>query len=533
MSKLLSLFKISLVNSLGINKILKEKSKGERIKFISILIAMIFSIISISFSVGAYSYLMANELEKVGLLEVQMLMGFISSAAVIFFTSIYKAQGILFSSKDYDLLMSLPIKTSTILLNKMLQLLGLNYFVLLFTFIPVAVIYFMKTGISVFFFIYLFLVFIFLPLIPIVLSSIIAFVISYISSKLKYKNLIINSLSIIFLLLIMLASFKSQDLITKTISNSSSIASGMSKIYPPTVYAVNALTNLSIKDLFIFISISIVIFSVFIFIFHKSFKKINSKLQETFKKSSYKMRNIKASSKISALVKKEIKRYFASPIYVLNTIIGPIILLLSAIVTLFFGKDVMLMIMKVDILNNLIPLFLIAMVCGILTLSCTTNSSISLEGKNLWILKSSPIKAQDIFKGKLILNLILILPALIISNIIFFISLKLSALELLQLMIITIIYSFIVPILGLMTNLYFPKLNWTTETAVVKQGISVLLQMLISVIIVGLPTLAFILLDIKKYSLFIVLVIIYLMVTLIILWRILNTIGVKLFNRLH
>lgn len=54
----------------------------------------------------------------------------------------------------------------------------------------------------------------------------------------------------------------------------------------------------------------------------------------------------------------------------------------------------------------------------------TSCVSIYLEGKNLWILKSSPIKEMDIFKSKILLNLPLTIPISIICFI--FLSFRLS-----------------------------------------------------------------------------------------------------------
>ena len=223
MNKLYILFKTTFINSTGINKLLKEKSKKERFRSISIFILILISFLSLAFSASINSYFMADALKAVGMLDLQITMSFILSVIIIIFTSIYKAQGLLFSSKDYYLLMSMPIKPNIILITKMLNLLIMNYFVLIFTFLPQAIVYFIKAENSSLYFLYLAVVFIFLPLIPIVLSSIIAFLISFISSRLKYKNLIINFGSILLILLIILISFYSGDLIQKIILSSKSI----------------------------------------------------------------------------------------------------------------------------------------------------------------------------------------------------------------------------------------------------------------------------------------------------------------------
>lgn len=67
--------------------------------------------------------------------------------------------------------------------------------------------------------------------------------ISYISSRLKYKNLIITlgTLGVVFLILI--SSFKANELISYFVANSASISEGILKIYPPAILAVRGLAN--------------------------------------------------------------------------------------------------------------------------------------------------------------------------------------------------------------------------------------------------------------------------------------------------
>lgn len=532
MSKLVSLLKINFISSMGINKFTKEKSKVERNKAIFLTVTIVFTMVMLLGMAVLYFELLAKGLKEFGLLDILLVMGFIISSAMILFTSIYKAQGILFSFKDYDLLMSLPIKKSDILISKMAQLLAVNYFFSLFVLLPASIIYFKYSSISPLFFLNLLLVYLTLPLIPIVVSSIIAFGISYISSRLRYKNLIITLGTLGVVLVFLVLSFKSNELVESFIANSASISEGILKIYPPAILAVRGLANNNFIDILLFVILSVLVFAIFVLIFSKSFKTISSRLQESYKKANYKIKEMKSSTQLMALLKKEIKRYFASPIYVINTIIGPILLLGMSIASLFMGEDVLASILEVEIVKEIIPIFLIVVVCGTLVLSCTTNSSISLEGKNLWILKSSPIKPIEVFKAKIALNLLLIIPALLISDIIFAISLKLSIIQVSWLIVISTIFSLVVPILGVIINLLFPKFNWVSETAVVKQGASVIIQMLTSAAIVAIPVLIFICGNIQNINLFLLGTVIYEVIILGALVIILNTKAVKLFNKL-
>ena len=130
------------------------------------------------------------------------------------------------------------------------------------------------------------------------------------------------------------------------------------------------------------------------------------------------------------------------------------------------------------------------------------------------------------------MNLILIIPSVIIADIIFSISLNLSLSQIIWLVLISIIYSFIVPILGIIINLYFPNLNWVSETAVVKQSASVLIEMLVAVALIAIPVVIFIYGNIVNVTMFLIGIVIYEILILIVLIAILNTVCVKLFRKL-
>ena len=225
--------------------------------------------------------------------------------------------------------------------------------------------------------------------------------------------------------------------------------------------------------------------------------------------------------------------YFSIPIYVTNTIIGPAIILLGSLATLFFGKDEILRVLEINASEEFTLILVIGFLIGTTTLSCTTNSSISLEGKSLWILKSLPIKVMDIFKGKIILNLILVLPVTIIASIIFKFTLGYSYLELLYVVVLTTIYVTIISIIGIIANLFFPRLNWTSATQVVKQSFSVFLVMLSSLVIIGIPVITVIKFNITNINTIVLTSSIYLAVVLIISLIALKYIGIKKYELIN
>ena len=538
MSNLFILLKNSFINSTGFNSLSKGINTSKEKKKLMITTATLLLIATVMcFMSTSYSIALATVLKPMGYLDLILIVAILFSCILSFITSIYKAQGTLFSSKDYDLLMSLPIKNSTILTSKILSLMSISYIETALVIVPASIVYFIYNGsLSWIFFIILVVALIFIPMIPIISASIIAVVITFISSRFKHKNIATTVVGMIAFLLIMIISMNMQNYINAFIANSDSIVKGLSSIYPPATYLKEALINYNLAELIKFILISIIPFLIFVVVFSKTFKTINGKLSESYKKANYKVGRLEASSITKALVEQELRRYFATPIYVMNTAFGMVLLITASIATLFISKETLGELLGYPEIANMIPIAILVMLVFTIGLSCTTNSSISLEGNRLWILKSLPIEAKEIFKGKIITNLIITIPAAFIANIIFYIGLKFEVKYLIFNLAISIVFSVVSAVLGLIINLYFPKMEWTNPTTVVKQSASVMVTilgiMILILAIIGISIALVKILNVTNMMIILTVVLILFLITLFVSIKVLENKGSKKFNRL-
>ena len=181
---------------------------------------------------------------------------------------------------------------------------------------------------------------------------------------------------------------------------------------------------------------------------------------------------------MKALVKKEALRYFSSGIYVSNTIVGPVMAVVFAVALGFVDIDkIMKSAGELPIemsIDNAIP-YIVALVFCMMTL---TASSVSIVGKNWWIVRTMPLSARDILGAKILFNLIFVTPFYALMEIILLFTVSAGPLERIWLILVpglAILYSVL---LGMMCNLKFPKFNWENETEVVKQGAAAGLSML-------------------------------------------------------
>ena len=166
-----------------------------------------------------------------------------------------------------------------------------------------------------------------------------------------------------------------------------------------------------------------------------------------------------------------------------------------------------------DYFSNLFPLFIVAM----FTISCPAASTISLEGKNIWILQSSPVEIKTIVNSKIALNLTLHIIGYIISVFVFILKFDMNFIQILNLIIVPICYSLFITVTGVSLNKKYPNYEWENEMVVVKQSMPVILSGLIGIVALIIPIFLYLVLklpitpvlQIISFILFVILSVIY------------------------
>ncbi|UUV12993.1 putative ABC transporter permease subunit [Clostridioides difficile] len=531
MSNLSILIKTNIINEFKLNA-LKKADGREKQKIMGMMLSVVIIAGLLIFYVTSLSLSLVDILKQINQMEMLLIFGFGLSTLTTIVTSLYKTSSYLFQAKDLDLLTSLPIKESTVLASKILMLVGANYLFSSICMIIPAVVYFLNSDVSITYFPYLILLFLALPLLPIVASSIIFLFIGQISSRIKYKNLVLIIGSIILMLLYTLLMSRLNSMSVEMLKNSVSISEMIRKVYPPIYYFVDALKTGSIVSFLAFIAISIIPFFMFVTLFAKKFKDINAKMSEGYKSKNYEFKGQKTSRPLKALLKKEFKRYTSSFIYFLNSSAGLLFLIVGTILILLFGADKVGELLKLNIDFNLIKIQLLGVFFFIIVMNCTTYCSISLEGKNLWILKSSPIDEREIFWSKILMNFLLNAPLSILCLILVSIRLDFEIQFIIVSICLIVSFSMFVALMGLLSNLLYPNLDWKNEVAVVKRSASMIVTMLVSLAYVIILGGIYVLLGISFLNIYIILASILTLILDFMIWRIISTKGVRIFKNL-
>lgn len=399
------------------------------------------------------------------------------SSLLIFFFGIFKAGNVIFRKNGFDILCSLPVTQTAIVASRFLRMYVENLMITLIVMIPGFAVYgwFVKPNVSF----YLLGAFgiLLVPLIPIAGAVLIGAVIIGISSRMKHKSLAASALSIILVFIIMLGSSQSASLegnispqMLKELS--AFVFALLEKLYPPAIWLGNAIVQGDYILCLICSVIFLAIFAIVIVLVAVNFYSICRRLYGTSAKHNYEVKALTQNSVLLSLCKREFKRYFSSSVYVTNTILGPLMGTILSGALLFVDAQFITNTLPIPIDVNTILPFVLA---GVFCIMTTTSTSISMEGNNWWIVKSLPLTTKSILDGKILMNLLLILPFYILSEILLMFALKPGILDFLWFLLIPTVIILFSCVYGITINLAFPVLNWDSEVTVVKQSASSML----------------------------------------------------------
>lgn len=471
------LTKINLLNSLRINRIIHGTKSKERTQAIVLLISFAFLYFYLLFYLGAISLalIFSNNQSTVPLLAAGLIV------IICLFFSVLRSGDMIYSKDSYDKVISLPIKPIAIVISRFISVYIVDAILSILLMLPVSIIYAILVSPSPMFYITIILTIGLMPLIPMTIGVALGAVLTAISFRLKHIKIFNIVFGIIFTVAIVAGSGyiggASTELLTSKdgLSSVSTIFNNIGTYFPPLAWFNKAATQSSPIDLLLFIFVSLAFFLIVTYLISKNFVNICSALSSTSSKHNFVISEKNTNSPFKALLKKDLKMYFSSSTYALNSLIGYILLIILAIgVSFFIPAELKEEADIIYLFKNFLPY--IMGFCVII--SPPTYCAISFEGKNLGMTRSLPINEKQFYNSKIYLNLCIALPCYLISIIILIINMQFNALQLINTIIVPLAYIIFASINALCIDANSPKLDWESEQEIVKQGMNGLFVML-------------------------------------------------------
>lgn len=457
------------------------KKNKKRSKISTILFLLMYIVIMVGLLGGMFTFLAVQLCTPFSQIHMSwlyfLIMGMIAIALGAF-GSVFNTFSGLYLSKDNDLLLSLPIPVRSILAARLMgvYLMGLMYSAVVI--VPAAIVYWVVTDVTLSGIAGSILMILYISIIVLILSCILGWCVARISLKLKNKSVITVLLSLTFFGLYYLVYFKAQEWI-QTLLNNALLYGDKVKDSAYPLYLFGRIGEGDGMAVGIF-TLGIAAAAILTFrLLAGSFLRIATASGKT-KKVVYREKREKRKSESAALLAKEFGRFTSSPNYMLNCGLGTVFLPILGMAALVKGQDVMRSVSQIftsDVIEEVALVLAVTIVCLVAAMNDMVVPSISLEGKNLWILQSLPVNPWKVLHAKMKVQFFVTgIPALF-CEVCLAVSLRLEADKWLILLVTPLVFIGMMTVFGLFLGIQMPNLTWTNEIAPIKQSLGVVISM--------------------------------------------------------
>ena len=461
--------------------------------FIKALIALLALVVVANFGVlaGMLFYSLYPAFFQAGLLWFYFALAGLAAFVLSFVSGIFLAQPLLFDAGDNETLLAMPIPPRMILFSRLTVLMVFTFFTQLFILLPAAVVWFMFGPVSALGLVLYVLASLMLLFLSLALCCLGGWLVALVSARISRKSLAVTLLSVAFLAAYFYVFSQIQQILGRLIQNGAEIAQAVQRTLFPAYHFGRAIAQTSWMSLLWFALSAAVPFLFVTALISRSIMRILTTRRGSVRRE-YTGAPIKTRSAQGALLKKELGRFFASPVYMMNAGLGLLFLLALPIVLLIKPDILYSVLANFPLRREMVGAAAVAVLSIMNAMIMISASSVSLEGKNLWIIKSLPVNSGNVLLIKAAAHLTLSAPVNIVSGILMILVLNTSLPVSLMLLLLPLLFSVFNALLGVAVNVRFPKLDWNNETEAVKQGISSILALLGGVVAVAAPVLLYV-----------------------------------------
>ena len=457
------------------------------------IVGGIFAVVGALFMM-VYIYGIATTIAFAGFTRLLPLAGILAGALPGVILTFVKANGVLFAYKDYDFIMSLPIKKSTIIYSRVAALYAAEGIWSLTIMLPIFLAYFSFEAVTLPRLIGALFALILGPNLAVSVSILLAFGVSALAAKLHFKSLgvVIGGVfgllfMVVYLYSIFTLSFNADKFapgVSSDIYNTVfSLASSVGLVYLPSLWIADFFRSGSLVSLLLFVLVSVGAPAAIVAIISRFNDRINALVSEdkVQKKFTTKQISTKSATPFIALIRKEIQTITGYPAVFINMLFGCLLMVILAFISMFFNTA--------SIVENFVPasevpryLPLARTIFGMVTtwfgtsMFCAANSaaiSYSLEGRSNWLMATMPVSPKQIFGAKIAVNMLYVAFFSVLTQIFFLIPGHITIETALRNVILPLCIVFLVSNVGLAIDIRRPNFDWTSVVDITKRSLSV------------------------------------------------------------
>ncbi len=385
------------------------------------------------------------------------------------FGSVFNTYAGLYLSKDNDFLLSMPVPVWKIIVSRLLTVYLLGLLFSSVVLVPALIVYWCTAGLTAARAVCGFLLLLMISLLVLVLSCLLGWCVAKISRKLKNKSAVAVLASVAFLVLYCVFYFKAAEVLQDLLQNAAfygdKIRGSAALLYHFGRIGEGSLPAAAAG----LAAVSAVAWGVWLLL-KKTFLGIVTEKGKS-RNSAYREKAARVRTPFRAVLAKEFGRFASSANYMLNCGLGVLFIPAGSIFLLIKGRAL------ADVLNAVFgerPGCTAILLCSAMILLSSiidaAAPSVSLEGKNIWILQSMPIRPRMVLRAKIGMQLILSLGCMLFAGICLAAVLQDGlAVKLLAVLLLCMCAVFSA-VFSAWLGTRMPNLSWTNELIPIKQS---------------------------------------------------------------
>lgn len=243
--------------------------------------------------------------------------------------TIQAASGFIFSGKDSDLMLSLPVSAFSVMLSRITALYIENLLFIGVFMVTSGVAAITQGAGGAGFMAALLVCTLLLTFLTTLITTVIAFAVSWLTAHFPGQKLLGTLLYFAVFILIMVGAFQLNNVGTLLLQNQEAFDNLLSSWLLPFGLMKRGLAG-DIAAVLLLAALSVLPFLAIVWLFSSQYKKVLSALSARTVRNDYKLGELKASGQFMTLFRREVKRYFGTSIYFFNTGFGAVTLVVAA-----------------------------------------------------------------------------------------------------------------------------------------------------------------------------------------------------------
>ncbi len=493
MSKILSLVKVSFQT----NYDFFSNKNARAWFFLSALGSIVLALISFRL-IHSFVQFLYDILSPVQQESFILGFGLTTVTFILFFLNISNILKVFFYSEDLEQLLPLPLLPFEILSAKFIVLLLSSYFINFLTLGPILLSYGIVGEKGILYYLYSVIIFLLLPVLPIIFMAIIMLIVMRYTNVSKNKDrtkVIGGILSIAFAIGINIL-VRQQNLhvdmegIVQGWATEGSLLEQITTYFPTSYLGAQALDNAATISGFLyllgFILLSVAMLGVFLTLgqrmYYQSIMGLNAASTSKKRKATISQ---KQGAVVFSYVKKEMRILMRTPAFFIGCVVQTFYMPIFLGIILFLDTEISLVFADIGIGMGTALLIMLLITGFILSFNPTSITSISREGANWFTNKYLPIKATTIIYGKAMAGWCFQLIILVGGGILLGVLLHFPIVLLMMWFIISCMATFLSNVVEVYINAKNPNLHWENEQQALKGMRKYFFNLLVRMILFG------------------------------------------------